>query len=722
MSLACFGQDTTRYTFRFSSDGSTLSRVQVKVLDSLIQSLDGALNSCLYFIQGHTDNIGDRPYNIRLSEKRCKSVKKSLVKMGVSENKISFEEFAFDLPVATNETETGRADNRRTTLTIITNIPAPAWKIKPQVFDVNLKSETILTTKNGCKIIIPGGAFELPDLKLFDGKVEIEVIEYNNPAYFIASGIPMSYEASGKLFMYHSEEMLSIKAFHKSLPLELKDNVKITLNCRKVDSLYETGFYKFNLREKKWFEDNKVKPQGALGIGEKPAAQPPAESPAVGNKSESAGTKAEEKTGQPVEEKLQPPSEEFETNIKKIKKAKVDTGGYFASRSGGADWDLDTLGMNCHPSCCQARFYIRLGLKLSETPFDLTGLYFSKRYLASGNAAHNSVYAENLLSDKKYSPVKLVAKKLFLRRKAIISIKYDKEQNPELNALRGVKWVYRFKKNTEDYSSFQKRTFSDIRIDYNPITKVAAVKLKEEDHFCHIVLKPKDPDGNVAKKIMIYRQMLTQRVLPLYSCFWSFSKNYFARGEKELVFKNWIRYFNTHLSDVHSRYDSLNRNMEEVIKSLQCHCPVFKRDTFPPEEWDTVSVKKILLKRSGPNRMLIIGLGIYNYDRVVPIEDVIYIDNPLFRDRWGRKINPKESFLILGGLNGMIHLDSTQRFMLIDKYRNTLFIVDHANRRYKLVIEPRDDIRHHGNRFVMENVTSKTEDLEGLEKELLEKR
>ena len=95
------------------------------------------------------------------------------------------------------------------------------------------------------------------DLKPITGEIEIHVTEYNNPAEFIASGIPMSYMAEGKLFMYHSEEMLSIKAFQNAKPIELKSGINITLNCRAVDSLYETGFYKFNLQEHKWFEEEK---------------------------------------------------------------------------------------------------------------------------------------------------------------------------------------------------------------------------------------------------------------------------------------------------------------------------------------------------------------------------------------------------------------------------------------------------------------------------------
>ena len=121
---------------------------------------------------------------------------------------------------------------------------------------------------------------------------------------------------------------------------------------------------------------------------------------------------------------------------------------------------------------------------------------------------------------------------------------------------------------------------------------------------------------------------------------------------------------------------------------------------------------------SGPNRMLIIGLGLYNYDQVIPIEDLINFNNPQFISSAGRKIIPKESFLILGGIKGTIHFEKDKNIWLIAHKKNTLFIIDQSNRRYKLVIEAKADIRQLQNIFVLENITEQTQDLKGLEKEL----
>ncbi len=70
-------------------------------------------------ISGHTDNIGSREYNLKLSEKRAQEVKKYLVMRGVNSVKIIVEYHAFDKPVASNETEEGRAKNRRTEVSFL---------------------------------------------------------------------------------------------------------------------------------------------------------------------------------------------------------------------------------------------------------------------------------------------------------------------------------------------------------------------------------------------------------------------------------------------------------------------------------------------------------------------------------------------------------------------------------------------------------------------------
>jgi outer membrane protein OmpA-like peptidoglycan-associated protein len=64
-------------------------------------------------IEGHTDSIGTEEYNLQLSRKRAESVRNYLVSKGISPERITIFGFGASMPIATNQTEEGRALNRR---------------------------------------------------------------------------------------------------------------------------------------------------------------------------------------------------------------------------------------------------------------------------------------------------------------------------------------------------------------------------------------------------------------------------------------------------------------------------------------------------------------------------------------------------------------------------------------------------------------------------------
>lgn len=64
-------------------------------------------------IGGYTDNVGNPADNMKLSGERAKSVMNELVAMGINAKRISAEGYGEQYPVASNDTEEGRAQNRR---------------------------------------------------------------------------------------------------------------------------------------------------------------------------------------------------------------------------------------------------------------------------------------------------------------------------------------------------------------------------------------------------------------------------------------------------------------------------------------------------------------------------------------------------------------------------------------------------------------------------------
>ncbi len=70
-------------------------------------------------IHGHTDNVGSREYNMRLSEDRARRVRDYLLEQGIDPLRMHYKGFAYTRPVDTNETTEGRARNRRTEFVVV---------------------------------------------------------------------------------------------------------------------------------------------------------------------------------------------------------------------------------------------------------------------------------------------------------------------------------------------------------------------------------------------------------------------------------------------------------------------------------------------------------------------------------------------------------------------------------------------------------------------------
>jgi outer membrane protein OmpA-like peptidoglycan-associated protein len=70
-------------------------------------------------IQGHTDNVGSSENNRSLSQKRSEAVKKYLVEKGIVESRINCKGYGETKPIQSNDTDEGRAANRRTEFVIL---------------------------------------------------------------------------------------------------------------------------------------------------------------------------------------------------------------------------------------------------------------------------------------------------------------------------------------------------------------------------------------------------------------------------------------------------------------------------------------------------------------------------------------------------------------------------------------------------------------------------
>ena len=101
----------------FEFDSSVLKPESISILDAAVKTL-GEHGTILIEVAGHTDSKGSESYNQGLSEDRARVVYEYLVSKGVAPNRMSWKGYGESSPIATNDTEEGRAKNRRTELII----------------------------------------------------------------------------------------------------------------------------------------------------------------------------------------------------------------------------------------------------------------------------------------------------------------------------------------------------------------------------------------------------------------------------------------------------------------------------------------------------------------------------------------------------------------------------------------------------------------------------
>ncbi|HRP96966.1 MAG TPA: OmpA family protein [Rhodocyclaceae bacterium] len=88
------------------------------VLDQLAMSVNQYPDT-LVRIEGHTDSTGSAAYNQTLSENRAQSVGSYLMQRGVDGRRVDMVGYGFTRPIADNNTDWGRAQNRRVEVLII---------------------------------------------------------------------------------------------------------------------------------------------------------------------------------------------------------------------------------------------------------------------------------------------------------------------------------------------------------------------------------------------------------------------------------------------------------------------------------------------------------------------------------------------------------------------------------------------------------------------------
>ena len=102
----------------FDNGKATLQESSFTVLDELVSYLKRKDDERIE-LGGHTDNVGNAASNMKLSLDRANTVKDYLVDKGIDPSRITTKGYGSTKPIADNKTASGKAQNRRTEVTIL---------------------------------------------------------------------------------------------------------------------------------------------------------------------------------------------------------------------------------------------------------------------------------------------------------------------------------------------------------------------------------------------------------------------------------------------------------------------------------------------------------------------------------------------------------------------------------------------------------------------------
>lgn len=108
----------------FAVGKSALKPAAFRALDEVVNLLQSYPENKV-LIEGYTDSTGSRQRNIAISSERAWAVYSYLAKHGVDVKRLTPKGFGPDNPIASNRTASGRSQNRRVSIIILKNAPAP---------------------------------------------------------------------------------------------------------------------------------------------------------------------------------------------------------------------------------------------------------------------------------------------------------------------------------------------------------------------------------------------------------------------------------------------------------------------------------------------------------------------------------------------------------------------------------------------------------------------
>lgn len=679
-------------TVYFESASSVISKAEAIKMEEVVQNLT---DSHQYSIEltAHTDSEGSSAYNDNLSAQRAKSVADFLVNNGFFSRKISFVAQGEHQPIAENETDLGKAQNRRVTVKIQKKfddkLSVGGYTIEEKYYTFSAENQQKIEHPSGTVIEIPENAFVDKNGNPVTGDVQVSYIEYRDPVDFILGNIPMDYHQDGEKFVFNSGGMFKIKATHQGEEVFLGKDKNINLDFPLTEDLTDLNFYVFDETTNKWVEKEK-----------------------------NITAKVEQKDVVDIVQFIQ------------VQPVGIDS---------IANNDSQAALYN---SCYNMSQHLKMGkLFASSTDSLYQKMNFTEREMEPFNLKKKKSVQYQISEAKRIKRTHLNHQKSYEVTCKIStaddhSIQFLSKTNSYLGKLNGIRWIpthstekYKLKSvsltgikklNDNLYTISFKDSLGEKQLDSvqvadfdeqrkEVVTNISnqinnrQIQFKKRENLAKkqdFVLVKKNKELSRIKNIRYTTKDSIRRINQLVYSFWEFNKEFMTPDEKKLSREEWVDFFDENKEIMLSRYSQIeSKEVKQCLDRIKAmgHAEK-KRLAF------TNAVNQV---RQNLN---ISSLGIFNCDQIQRLVEPLIV-HAEYSDENQNKITPIFIYIIDERINGILKYDgyngySPSRFAYSPKSKTTLLAFDADGNAYIYSKEKMNQLDTNTTRhlFVLEKV------------------
>lgn len=185
-------------------------------------------------LAGHTDSVGSSSYNQLLAQRRTSAVADFLIALGIPAAKIETAAFGKSSPIAQNNTEAGRQQNRRVDVRIekmpvVLADPFSTFSSEAQIFEVAANQQINILGREGTRITIPKNALCKRNGEAVTGTVRIELKEFYTKSDIVLGNLHTM--SDGRLL--ETGGMIYISATAKGQKLKLRPDAQMEIDFGK---------------------------------------------------------------------------------------------------------------------------------------------------------------------------------------------------------------------------------------------------------------------------------------------------------------------------------------------------------------------------------------------------------------------------------------------------------------------------------------------------------